>query len=219
MPFLGKQSFQDWLLAIVSAVTIAFIGHVWASQTPQPAITIAGTTARALGQSNQWGVQFTVHNRGDAPAQNLRVRILSAPFDAPDRLQVNEDFTLANELDPGADMIRVYTTPRGPAPAEENPSAPAAPAAAKAPPPAGAPAAAGRAAAIPASAPPPPPPPARAPQSYVLVLQADYPAGGLFGGAAHRRWYYYYREGDNGAIQLGQPMKQRMEEAADRLLP
>src|SRR5262249_39506650 len=54
--------------------------------------------------------------------------------------------------------------------------------------------------------------------SYVLVVQAEYPTGGMFGGLERKRWYYFYHESDAAAIQLGEPMKQRMEPAVDTLL-
>jgi len=202
-------SFQDWLLTIVSAVTIAFIAHVWISQEPSPTISMASTTSRQVRETDQWAVTFALRNRGDAPAERLRLRLLAGNANAPERLQAADDFQLANELDPAGEVVRVFLTPRPPQPAAEE--------AKPAPAPAAAPAAGRGAQAAPPPA-PTPPAAAREPQSYVVVVQADYPAG-LFGSTVSKRWYYFYHEGDAAAVQVGEMLRQRVASAADKLLP
>jgi len=213
---MNRLSFQDWVLAIVAAVTIAFIAHVWISQSPAPSLALNSALARALRETDQYAVQFVLHNRGEAAADRVRVRVLSGDFRTPDRLQVAEDFVLANPMDADTDMIRVFTTPRPPQPVvvteEPKPAAPAAAAPGRGTPPP----AAGRGAPAPVPATPQAPP--RELASFVLVVQAEYPTGGLFGGIERKRWYYFYHEGDGAAVQLGEPLKLRMAAAADALL-
>jgi uncharacterized protein (TIGR02588 family) len=210
-----RLSFQDWVLAILAAVTIAFIGHVWASQSPSPSLVVTTALARNLRETDQYAVQFVLHNRGDAAAGRVRVRIAAGDFRTPERLQVVEDFVLANPMDADGDMIRIFTTPRPvqPVVAAEEPKPAVAPAAGRGPAPAAAP---GPGAPAPVTAPAVTVP--REIASFVLVVQAEYPTGGLFGGVERKRWYYFYREGDGAAVQLGEPLKLRMAPAVDALL-
>lgn len=203
MGWFSRRSFQDWLMLIAALALVCLALRPVLNETHGARVTVAGAPATALrteaNAARRWMVRFVLRNQGDRTATGMRVRVLVGSLRDPSKLAAADDFQLANDLDPGMDVIRPLLFRGNPPPA-----APAAPA------PAGA---AANAAATPAPAAAAEP---QQPVNYVIVVQADYRTGsGLFSGEARRRWYFTYTGGSAAAVQAGRALRDQIEASAD----
>ena len=201
--WLARRSFQDWMLFIAALALACLALRPLMDETHGARVALMAAPAAALrvepGTPRRWIVRFLFRNQGDRTATNVRLRILVSTLREPGMLTAADDIILANDFDPGTDVIRPlqFRGPPLPAPAT---------------PPAGAtPPAAGAAAPPPASA-----APAEAPANFVVVLQADYRTGsGPFAAGTRRRWYFTYTGGNAAAVQAGRALRDPIEARAN----
>ena len=198
--WLARRSFQDWLILIVAIALVSLAVRPMIDETHGARITLAGAPATALradpGTPRRWIVRFMFRNQGDRVATGVRLRILVATMREPTKLTPADNLILANDFDPGTEIVRPLLFRGPPVPAAAAPPAPTANGAANAAAPAP----------EPASAEPP------QPANYVVVVQADYRTGtGLFASQARRRWYFTYTGGNGATVQAGQNLRDQIE--------
>jgi hypothetical protein len=208
--WLSRRTFQEWLLLVVAIALVVLALRPLMDEGRGARLAIIGAPATVLrsdaSQPRRWVVRMLFRNQGDRPATDARLRVLVGSLRDPSKLTLADDIRLANDVDPGTDVVRPLLFRGPPPPAAATP----APAPANGNAAANANAAAATAVAAAAEAP--------QPVNFVIVVQADYQAGGWFGGAAQRRWYFTYAGGSAAAVQAGRALRDQIEARADETL-